>query len=65
MEVHLLIFVVEILDELKKSFVMKLDNNSEDLNQKDTGCSEIEITIEVNPGTVTKQKLQDYRDARN
>ena len=66
-------FVVEILDEIKKSLVYELEKSlvkgindySEDLNQKDTGCSEIEITIEVNPGTVTKQKLQDYRDARN
>jgi len=26
--------------------------------------TEAEITIEVNPGTVTKQKLEDYKNAR-
>ena len=40
-------YIVEILNNIKKSF--KVDKNAE-------------ITIEINPGTITKQKLIDYRN---
>lgn len=41
-------YIVEILKTIKQKY--KLDKN-------------VEITIELNPGTVTKKKLQDYIDA--
>lgn len=43
-------YIVKILENIKK----KLKNNK-------TNWQDIEITIEVNPGTVTKQKLLDYK----
>lgn len=43
-------YIVELIEKLKS----KLKNNI-------TKFEEIEITIEVNPGTVTKQKLQDFK----
>ena len=45
-------YIKEILDLLKK----KLINNM-------TSWKDIEITIEVNPGTVTKEKLEAYKEA--
>ena len=41
-------YIVNILEKIKE----KLKNNK-------TKWKDIEITIEVNPGTVTKEKLQD------
>ena len=43
-------YIVELIEKLKN----KLKNNV-------TKFEEIEITIEVNPGTVTKGKLQDFK----
>ena len=43
-------YIVNILEKIKE----KLENNN-------TEWKDIEITIEVNPGTVTKEKLQDYK----
>lgn len=43
-------YIVKILENIEK----KLKNNK-------TNWQDIEITIEVNPGTVTKQKLLDYK----
>ena len=43
-------YIVDILEKIKE----KLENNN-------TEWKDIEITIEVNPGTVTKEKLQDYK----
>lgn len=43
-------YIVELIEKLKN----KLKNNI-------TKFEEIEITIEVNPGTVTKEKLQDFK----
>ncbi len=43
-------YIVELIEKIK----IKLKNNI-------TKFEEIEITIEVNPGTVTKQKLQDFK----
>lgn len=43
-------YIVELIEKLKS----KLKNNI-------TKFEEIEITIEINPGTVTKQKLQDFK----
>lgn len=43
-------YIVELIEKLKS----KLTNN-------ETKFDKIEITIEVNPGTVTKQKLQDFK----
>lgn len=43
-------YIVELIEKLKS----KLKNNI-------TKFEEIEITIEVNPGTVTKEKLQDFK----
>ena len=39
-------FIVDILETIKKNYTIKKD---------------AEITIEVNPGTVTKEKLEDYK----
>jgi len=40
-------YIIEIIKEVKKEFnILVLDN--------------VEVTIEVNPGTITKQKLVDY-----
>lgn len=44
------IYIVNILEKIKE----KLENNN-------TEWKDIEITIEVNPGTVIKEKLQDYK----
>ena len=44
------IYIVNILEKIKE----KLENDN-------TEWKDIEITIEVNPGTVTKEKLQDYK----
>lgn len=33
------------------------------MSKNDTNFEDIEITIEVNPGTVTKEKLEDYKNA--
>ncbi len=41
-------YIVEIINKIKDNFLLD---------------KELEITIEVNPGTVTKQKLQDYLEA--
>lgn len=46
------IYIVNILNKLRD----KLKNN-------DTNWSSIEITIEVNPGTVTLEKLKQYKEA--
>jgi len=43
-------YIVELIEKLKS----KLTNN-------ETKFDKIEITIEVNPGAVTKQKLQDFK----
>ena len=43
-------YIVELIEKLKS----KLTNN-------ETKFDKMEITIEVNPGTVTKQKLQDFK----
>ena len=43
-------YIVNILEKIKE----KLENNN-------TEWKDIEITIEVNPRTVTKEKLQDYK----
>ncbi len=43
-------YIVELIEKLKS----KLTNN-------ETKFDKIEIAIEVNPGTVTKQKLQDFK----
>ena len=43
-------YIVQLLDELKN----KLSNNK-------TKFEEIEITIEVNPGTITRKKVEDYK----
>ncbi len=40
-------FIIQILDELKQKYILDY----------------AEITIEVNPGTVTKEKLIDYKNA--
>ncbi len=40
-------FIVNIMNELKQAFLF---------------CKETEISIEVNPGTVSQEKLKDYRD---
>lgn len=45
-------YILEILEELKQK-----------LTKNETNFNDIEITIEINPGTVTKQKLQDYKNA--
>lgn len=45
-------YIMKILNKLKE----KLVNNK-------TSFNNIEITIEINPGTVTKQKLEDYIQA--
>lgn len=45
-------YITEILNDIKE----KLKNNK-------TKWEEIEITIEVNPGTVNKSKLEDYKKA--
>lgn len=42
---------VAVLDETKRNFMNSLNNDIQ------------EITIEVNPGTVTRQKLEDYLEA--
>lgn len=42
-------YIIEILNEIKNSFLVK---------------EKSEITIEINPGTVTKEKLEDYKKAR-
>lgn len=44
------IYVKQLLEELK----IKLKNNK-------TKFQDIEITIEINPGTITKQKLEQYK----
>ena len=41
-------YIVEIIQKIKEKFIVSQN---------------AEITIEVNPGTVTKEKLQDYRKA--
>ena len=41
-------FIIDILETIKKSYNIKKD---------------AEITIEINPGTVTKEKLEDYKNA--
>lgn len=43
-------YIVELMEKLKS----KLTNN-------ETEFDKMEITIEVNPGTVTKEKLQDFK----
>lgn len=45
-------YIVKIIDIIKS----KIKNNT-------TKFEDIEITIEVNPGTVNKRKLQDYKQA--
>lgn len=45
-------YIKEILNHLKDV----LKNN-------ETSFSDIEITIEINPGTITKQKLKDYKQS--
>ena len=45
-------YILKILEELKN----RLKNNK-------TNFENIEITIEINPGTVNKEKLQDYKEA--
>ena len=45
-------YIVNILEKIKE----KIKNNK-------TKRKDIETTIEVNPGTVTKEKLQDYKNA--
>lgn len=42
---------VAVLDETKRNFMNSLNNDIQ------------EVTIEVNPGTVTRQKLEDYLEA--
>lgn len=46
--------IVELIEILK-----------EKLQKNETEFEKIEITIEVNPGTVTKTKLENYKKARN
>lgn len=41
-------YIIEILNKIKNSFLVK---------------EKSEITIEINPGTVTKEKLEDYKKA--
>ena len=45
-------YILEILEELKQK-----------LTKNETNFSDIEITLEINPGTVTKQKMQEYKNA--
>ena len=42
-------YIKEIINEIKQDFKINIQ--------------ETEITIEINPGTITKQKLQDYKEA--
>lgn len=43
-------YIVQILDTIKEKFVV---------------TKESEITIEINPGTITKEKLINYKKSRN
>ena len=45
-------YIVKILNEVKNK-----------IKENKTQWKDIEITIEMNPGTVTKQKLEDYKKA--
>ena len=42
-----------------------LYNIKEKLEKNKTKFEDIEITIEINPGTINKEKLEDYKISRN
>ena len=45
-------YIRKVLEELK-----------ERLSDNETKWEDIEITMEINPGTITKQKLRQYKEA--
>lgn len=53
--------ILKLLDVSSKSVLMS--KNEQTNNTEKTQDDEISITIEINPGTITKQKLEDYKNA--
>ena len=60
-------YIVDILNAIRgKLKLCKIENKKEndDKNQKENHAkNNISVTIEINPGTITKQKFLDYKNA--
>lgn len=57
--------IVRVIEKLKKVVNVSDDGLKvkDNIKQKENNQTDIEITIEVNPGTVTQSKLQAYKEA--
>ena len=57
-------YIKQLLEEVKNKLVKGKDKNKEEAkerSERQTNFEDIEITIEINPGTITKEKLEQYK----